>query len=196
MQNRTGDPGSSAATPVAARRFCRFRTGAPPNDPGLQSLPNDGMCLSAFLLVRRHPGDPKVLMGRAGAGADWGRIGAIDAARMQRVKDAWMLPSSHLLMFESPEGAARRIASEQLDLPTMPLDGPHVVSEAYDRGAGLDPHWDLHFLFEGAWPSGRSLVATAWDRLEFLDLEDDPRPPIARGHEDIVRFTARPGRTA
>jgi hypothetical protein len=117
-------------------------------------------------------------------------LGALDPARLEKIRGRWMLPSSHLILFESPMDAARRIAREQLEMESIPMKGPAVFSEAYAREAEgpLDPHWDLHFVFEAEWPRGRPLRAAAWSELAFLDTGSTNPKQIARGHGDIVRL--------
>lgn len=176
-----------------ARRFCRFRNDGDPAR-GTIPLPNDGFCLSAFVLL--HPdGDPdRVLAGRVRATGDWERVGGIDASRLRRIGADWMLPASHLLLFESPSEAARRISVEQLGGELRGLTGPLVVSDAYSRedGSSLDPHWDFHFIFEGSVRSVPSPPDGLWDRLEFVEAGSPPASGFARGHADIVEFARRP----
>ncbi len=103
-----------------------------------------------------------------------------------------MLPSSHLALFEGPGEAARRLLAEQLSVEGLPLEGPRVVSETYRRERpARDPHWDLHFLFEGTWPAGRPLAHPHWLELAFVDSVKTPPERFARGHGDVLALGAR-----
>jgi ADP-ribose pyrophosphatase YjhB (NUDIX family) len=101
-----------------------------------------------------------------------------------------MLPSSHLLLGESPEDASKRILREQLGLDQQPLEGPMVFSEVYgvDR-TGENAHWDIEFIYLGE----RAEVPKCgvWKELTFLDLATAKRDVIARGHEDILSHAGR-----
>jgi hypothetical protein len=99
-----------------------------------------------------------------------------------------MLPSSHLLEYEDPAGAARRIATEQLERADLAISEPHVVSDAYGRPDAEGRHWDLDFLFRARWPEGVPLAARPWKRLELVDPRTVVADGFARSHDDILRF--------
>src|SRR3989475_13307659 len=91
-----------------------------------------------------------------------------------------MLPSSHLMIGESPQAAAERILKEQLGLPALPLKGPFVFSEVY----GPQNHWDLGFIFVGERDQvGQHPVLR---EVSFVDGNATPREEMARYHEDIL----------
>ncbi len=169
------------------RRFCRFnKLGDVPF--GMPEVPEGGLCLSAFLLIA-EPGHPdRVLMGHLNPAAPWDHIGALDESRTAVHSRGWMLPSSHLILHESPDAAARRIAWEQLERDDLTFSGPQVVSEVYTprRFPNLVKHWDLEFLFRGEWPGGAAPKAAAWTDLRFVDLPSTAKTAIARSHEDIL----------
>jgi len=172
---------------MAERRFARLRRGAGPDHPGTVDLPDDGLCLSAFLVVRPEGRGGEVLMGRLNPAADWATIGGLDPGRISRIARRWMLPSSHLLFFESPNEAADRIAREQLGVQLPGLTGPRTFSETEDRpGPDRDPHWDLHFVFEARWPSARFPPSPTFAELAFVDVGRTPRAEIARGQADVL----------
>jgi ADP-ribose pyrophosphatase YjhB (NUDIX family) len=167
------------------RRFSRFAT----SDRPLQTreIPEGGICLSAFLVIgeTRHP--ERVLMGHLNPSAMWDHIGALDSERAEMNSRGWMLPSSHLMLGESPQAAADRILREQLGLPAQVLAGPEVFSEVY----GAKNHWDLEFVFVGE----RDQIARhpAWLDLAFVDVNETPPDQIARYHEDILAHVGRWG---
>jgi hypothetical protein len=171
----------------AERRFARWRREPDPG-PGYTQIPADGACLSAFLIVREASNSPRVLLGTPHPSADWNRIGALEPARLSRLSGHLMLPSSHLIEYESPQEAAARIAGEQLGLVDLPLAGPEVVSDAYGRPDAPDRHWDLDFLFRANWPAARTPSSPNWSHLEFADPTKLRRERFARAHDDILRF--------
>jgi len=67
-------------------------------------IPSGGVCLSAFLVVQDETG--KVLMGKIDPEAPWDHIGALDQKRVEIHSRGLMLPSSHLLIHESPQAAS------------------------------------------------------------------------------------------
>lgn len=169
------------------RRFCRLnKLGDVPF--GMPEVPEGGLCLSAFLLITEPGHSERVLMGHLNPAAPWDHIGALDASRTAVHSRGWMLPSSHLLLHESPDEAARRIATEQLERPDVRLGEARVVSEVYTprRFPELVKHWDLEFLFRGEWPGGAAPRAAAWTDLQFVDTTTTPKSAIARSHEDVL----------
>jgi ADP-ribose pyrophosphatase YjhB (NUDIX family) len=161
----------------------------PEGSTAYTEIPTDGLCLSTFVLLS-EPGRPgSIVMGRLDPGAPWAHIGALDRARAEQHQNGWMLPSSHLLHYEPPLEAARRILREQLDLTeAVEFPDPAIFSDAYGRagGAGDGLHWDLGFLYRGTWPRGRPLRARAWKELAFVDVAKTPRIAIARSHADVL----------
>ncbi len=169
------------------RRFCRFnKLGDVPF--GMPEVPEGGLCLSAFLVLSERGRPDHVLLGHLDPAAPWDHIGALDASRTKAHSQGWMLPSSHLIVHESPDEAARRIAAEQLERRDLTFAEPRVVSEVYTprRFPGLARHWDLEFIFRGEWPGGTAPRAAAWTDLRFVDLATTPKSAIARSHEDVL----------
>ncbi len=170
------------------RRFCRFSKSPETASFSVTEIPDDGLCLSAFLIVTesRHP--RFVLMGHMNPQAAWDHIGALDPGRVEAHRRGWMLPSSHLIFKEAPDEAARRIAREQLDLPSLDLAAAGVFSEAYAprRFPGHSQHWDLEFLFRAVLAERRVPEPKAWSELRFVDTEQVSKDDIARSHEDIL----------
>jgi len=168
---------------VTERKFTRFNPADRPMTT--REIPEGGICLSAFLVISEIGHPERVLMGHLDPSAPWDHLGALDPERAEANRHGWMLPSSHLLLSESPKAAAERILKEQLGLPMSELDGPYVYSEVY----GAKNHWDLHFVFIGE----REQVAQhpAWSELAFVDVNETPRDQIARYHEDILALVGR-----
>ncbi len=172
------------------RRFARLRQGVATDVPLTSVVPENGMCLSAFLVLRPQGEDHKVLMGRIDPKAPWSWIGALGPEGVTRIGEGWMLPSSHLLLFESPEEAARRIAREQLESDLPPLEGTAFFSEAYPSRAHPtgDPHWDFQFVLRARWPSKTPPRAFPWKELAFRDLGQLHPEEIARGQGDVLEL--------
>ncbi len=169
------------------RRFCRFNK-LGDVDFGMPEVPEGGLCLSAFLVLAENGQPQRVLMGHLNPAAPWDHIGALDASRTAVHSKGWMLPSSHLLVNESPDDAAHRIAAEQLGRRDLSFADPRVVSEVYTpkRFPDIVRHWDLEFIFRGTWPAGAPPQAAAWTELRFVDLATTPKSAIARSHEDVL----------
>ena len=171
------------------RRFARLSRGVPTPD-GTAAVPDDGMCLSVFLVLRSPEDSGRVMLGRVDPSAPWGEVGGLDPARLARVGRGWMLPSRQLLLFEGPREAARAIANEQLDSELPPVSGPAIFSETYRRpgSASADPHWDLHFVFDGSWPRSTPPTSRMWEQLAFVDVAATARSEIARGQGDVLEL--------
>ena len=181
------------------RRFCRFNRGestslgrVDTSQVVTREVPEGGLCLSSFLVITDEARNPKrVLMGHLNPEAPWDHIGALDEDRVRAHSRGWMLPSSHLMIKESPHEAARRIQREQLGLEEgIPLSEPRVVSEVYTpkRFPHLASHWDLEFIFRGILNPDNlpQEHPEAWTELAFVDLSKTPKSEIARSHEDII----------
>jgi len=171
------------------RRFCRFAPPAPGyarNAVYTTEIPEGGLCLSSFLLLVDNRG--RVLMGHLNPKAPWDHIGALDAERARVHSKGWMLPSSHLMLFESPQEAARRILHEQLGMERVELSNPTVVAEVGTprRFPSLSKHWDFEFIFRTKAPSRTLPRNEAWRELRYIDTLQTPRQEIARSHDEVL----------
>lgn len=185
-------------SPAPSFKVCRFRRGAAPDDPDYTDLPEDGLCLNVFLLLRERDASRSVLMGRVDPGAPWDRLGGISAERVRALGARWMLPSRQLRLYEAPAEAARTVAAEQLDLPAATFERPSILSDAWERpqGGSAGLHWDLSFLYPGRWPEGRPPAARPWRELRFLDPSTLDPSEVGRHHLDVLEgagYTVRPG---
>ncbi|HXW66599.1 MAG TPA: hypothetical protein VEL82_01775 [Thermoplasmata archaeon] len=174
------------------RRFARLRPGTVSESDEFSVVPSDGMCLSSFLVISPAERASEVLLGRVHPDPGWAERGALGPARAARVAERWMLPSSQLLLFESPSEAARRIGREMLGVELEP-GAPAVFSEAYQRPEpeGPDPHWDLEFIFRPAWTGPERVAHPAWSEIGFRDPRRIPAREFARGHEDILALVGK-----
>src|SRR2546427_2127991 len=168
------------------RRFARFSKSPTTAAFSVTEIPDDGVCLSAFLIVTEARDARKVLMGHMNPKAPWDHIGALDPSRVEAHSHGWMLPSSHLIFRESPDDAARRVAREQLELPDLVLSGPKVISEVYTprRFPGTALRSGLGFLFRGPLAARDVPHPAAWKELGFVDPRRTSKSDSARPHED------------
>ena len=146
------------------------------------------MCLSSFLVLRKDGDRKSVLMGHLNPNAPWEHIGALDPSRVEAHSKGWMLPSSHLIIHESPKEAACRIAREQLGIPDLELSETKIFSEVYTprRFPNLQSHWDLEFIFMGFIHENQLHRQAAWNDLKFVFPELTPRSDFARSHDEIL----------
>jgi ADP-ribose pyrophosphatase YjhB (NUDIX family) len=142
-----------------------------------------GICISSFLIITpKKGGRDSVLVGRINKTAAWDHLAGMNDERREKNSRGWMLPSSHLLLFETAEEAADRVAREQLGVQGLELDGPFVFSEAY---GSPDKHWDFEFLFLGSLEDVMK-PNDAWSELKFAKVRDMKREEFVRLHEDII----------
>ena len=164
------------------RKFAAFSKEAVP--PRMRKMPEGGMCVSAFVIVSKKADSGKVLMGRINPNANWDHLGALDAKRAVRVSAGWMLPSSHLILYETPEGAARRIFREQLNIKNMKLDGPLPFVDT----SGLENHWDIGFIFLGELESAPK--SASWLELAFVD-PGEVQGEVVRSQLDVLAYAGK-----
>ena len=161
--------------------------------PRMNEIPEAGICLSAFVILCKQGSPNEVVMGHLNPEADWQHIGALDRERAERNSKGWMLPSSHLLLEESPEEAARRILKEQVGVENQEVTKPEVFSEAYSSGKVWDrtplKHWDLEFIFQCEIANIKP--HPAWRDLAFVDLRKIKKEEMARFHEDILAHAGK-----
>jgi len=173
---------------VTNRQFTDFND----NDRGglgMSRVPKDGFCIAAFVVITDEQDSKKVLMGKLNPEANWDHIGALDSERVQRHKDGWTLPSSHLMLFESPQDASRRILREQLEMDDLELTGPILFSDVRALKRAPDAkHWDLDFIFLGKTSQDRiPRGPKAWKEIAFVDFDRAPKGQITQLHLDVIR---------
>ena len=151
----------------------------------MNTVPQGGMCISAFLVISKKGEPGNVLMGRLNKNADWDHIGALDKKRVERFAAGWMLPSSHLILFETPEGAVRRILREQLGVRNQSLEGPLAFADT----SGTSNHWDIGFIFNGEREAAPS--SAAWDEIRFVDVAKLKRDEMVRSQLDVLAYAGK-----
>jgi len=155
-----------------------------PNTPSwLIHTPKSGLCLSAFVIARKGG---SILVARPRAHDAWPRKGGYPkrhAAEIEK-EGAWLLPATHLLMEESPDHAASRIAHEWAGLRGR----PHfrmVQSHLRPHPPVSQKHWDICFIYElAADESPRS--RPWWSEMRFVSKTKIRKMKLARGHRDIL----------
>ena len=165
------------------RRFAAFSRTA--SAPRMRKMPEGGMCISAFVIVSKKGEPGSILLGKINKDANWDHIGALDKKRVERNSIGWMLPSSHLMLYETPEGAARRILREQLHVRDMKVSGPLTFVDT----SGNENHWDIGFIFLGERESvPRSDV---WRELRFVDSGSLRSEDVVRSQVDVLAYAGR-----
>jgi hypothetical protein len=177
-------------------KVSRFRPDAAPDDPVYTAVPADGLCLNVFVLLSDRANSHRVLLGRIDPEQPWTEIGGMHRQRIQDLGDRWMLPSRQLYLFEAPDEAARSILHAQLGIESLRLEGPQVVSEAWQRPkpAGEGRHWDISFLYRGTWPAGRPLAARPWRELAVHESDQLRPEDVGRSHLDVLDLAGLPTR--
>src|SRR5438094_506959 len=174
------------------RKFTRF---APVDRPmTTREIPEGGFCLSAFLVIGRTGRPSQVLMGHLNPSGPWDHVGALDQERAEVNSKGWMLPSSHLMVGESPVAAAERILKEQLGLP-IPLPIRPLLEQvrwALKRYPERNPE---------SWVLQPTLRGPVWRYERWADRHKDiyavavlgsPSRPGDRGRKAVPKLHAPP----
>jgi ADP-ribose pyrophosphatase YjhB (NUDIX family) len=175
------------------RKFARFRVHAEP-DRMVFTVPEDGLCISTFLVFKPRGRPDQALLGRINADGPWAHIGGLDASRAKDWSIGWMLPSSQLLYYESPEESARRIAREQLGIELGKVPVPLLMSDSDQRprAAPGDLHWDMGFVYVIDDHSGPPPRHPAWTDLRFIEVAKTRRQDYVRSHQDVLALAGMP----
>ena len=163
--------------------FLFLRDGASPH--GFWHLPEGGMCLSAFLFVRRGR---RILLGRYRDHPAWAELAGLEPERVRRGAAGWTIPASQLKFGEDPRRAARRIGERILRIRGLAYSEPRVVSELYEP-AWLPGrlHYDVSFLFDATPRKGFEIRLPLWyAALEWHDPFRLAASAYARSHRDVV----------
>lgn len=163
-----------------------------PRDPSwLMHVPKAGLCLSTFVIIRKGKA---ILVGRPHANASWPEKGGYPlrpAAELEK-RGSWLLPATHLLMEETPDHAARRIANQWAGVrgrPKFVTLQSHIrpSRERKNRSKGdiLRNHWDICFVYElktRTNPKPRPW----WAEIRFVPRSGMRRIAFGRGHKDVL----------
>lgn len=168
----------------ATERWARL---GPNNPRRLMHALETSLCLSAFVVARR--GD-SILLGRPCEHDAWPEKGGYpkwQALELEK-EGVWLLPATHLIMEESPDQAAKRIAHEWAGLGGIPR---FVMVQSHLRPLRLwNPklkwnHWDICFVYE-LHPKGSVRPKPWWSELQFIPLSKIRAIKFGRGHRDVL----------
>jgi 8-oxo-dGTP pyrophosphatase MutT (NUDIX family) len=173
-----------------AERYARF---GPPYRRMYVHVPRGGVCLSAFVVVRGRQGG--ILFGRPRPSAIWPERGCLPLWRVHEIRKngEWILPASHLLMGESPEAAAKRVARIWLGWPRAQPQLTAIDSGSFPTGewAGSGKsrrkvyHWTLCFLYQIR--SDRlPRPSPVWEELQFFSKTEARKLHIGRLHRGLL----------
>lgn len=171
-------------TPPVTKRWARL---GPDNPRRLMHTPEAGVCLSAFIVA--HQGN-SILIGRPRGHDAWPEKGGYpkwQALELEK-QGVWLLPATHLLMEESPDQAAERIAHEWAGLKGPPR---FLMAQSHLRPVGLwNPklkgnHWDICFVYELR-PRGSFSLKPWWSEMRFAPFSEIRGIKFGRGHRDIL----------
>ena len=152
---------------------------------GFRRVPPGGMCLSAFLFVRRGP---EVLLGKYANDPRLEELTGLDESRRLAHGKGWTIPASQLKYGEDPRDAARRVGEEVLQIRGMAYSEPRVEVDLYEpkRFPGA-LHYDVWFLVDAVPADDSTLGIPPWyAELAWHDPRALPSSGYARGHEDVV----------
>jgi ADP-ribose pyrophosphatase YjhB (NUDIX family) len=156
---------------------------------GMAQVPKDGLCISSFLAITERNQPRRILVGRINPEASWDHIGAINRGRMEIASKGWMLPSTHLMMLESPMDSAKRVLREQLEVDENKArlnSQPIVFSDVRE---GEHQHWDIGFVFKGTLSSADlPKHPKAWVELKFVDYDDASKSQMVRSQSDVIDY--------
>lgn len=171
------------------RKFARFRRTAEADRMVFQ-VPEDGLCLSTFLVLRPKGHREQVLLGHLDPAANWGSIGAVDAHRAELWAKGWMLPSSQLAYYESPDESARRIAREQLGIELAKLPAPILMSDSEQRPNSPvgNFHWDMGFVYLLDGRPASPPRHPAWTELRYMEVSQVRHRELVRSQGDVLQL--------
>ncbi len=160
---------------------------------GFWHPPAGGLCINAFLFVRRGDG---ILLGKYADHPKWDELAGLDQGRRQRFGTGWTVPGTHLKFGEEPRAAARRIGEEILQAHGLHYSEPRVESDFYPAAfAGGNLHYDLWLFYDAEAPTGWEAKAPPWyAELAWQNPRTLPASAFARSHEDVVTRWLEPRR--
>ena len=161
------------------KRWARF---GPDNPSKLTHIPKGGVCISAFVVVKRGN---LILLGLPRVHDAWPRKGGYAKWRLvePEMRSAWLLPATHLQIGEHPDHAARRISHEWAGLKGKPR---FMMIQSHLRRRGRRNHWDLCIVYE---LRVRRLPKCKpwWSKMQFADSAQIRRMKLGRGHKDVLK---------
>ena len=84
-----------------------------------------------------------------------------------------------------PEGAARRILREQLNIRDMKLDGPLTFVDT----SGTENHWDIGFIYTGT--HDLPPRSPAWTSSRFVQPGELKGEEVVRSQIDVLAYAGK-----
>ena len=150
------------------------------------NVPKGGACLSSFLVMRRKGG---ILVGKMAKPELWVEKFLVGESYAPKYvsSDKWVLPASHLQFGESPQDAATRILTEEVQAKKTKLRLLQVQSHlSQDPNDPEAAHWDICFVHGGTLK--RHLERPEWfSELKFINTRSLTTDDFTRGHGDVLK---------
>lgn len=155
-------------------------------------VPKARLCLSAFVAIRRGS---SILLGRPHAHSAWPEIGGFPIRHAAAIeKDgSWLLPATHLVMEESPDHAAKRIANQWAGVrgtPRFVMVQSHLRPlerwKSELKWARKLNHWDICFVYELRTRTNPKHNPW-WSEIRFFPAAEIARMRLSRGHKDVLK---------
>ncbi len=171
--------------------FLFLRDQGPP--AGFWHTPPGGMCVSAFLFVRRGK---KLLLGKYRDDPRWEQLAGLDRDRRRNYGHGWTIPARQLKFGEDPRHTARAVGEDILRIRGLRFSEPRVEVDLYEpRWLPGKQHYDMWFLVDAVAPKGWTLQVPPWyAELVWLDPAQLRDEDYARGHQDVVARWREPFR--
>ncbi len=157
-------------------------------------VPKAGLCLSAFVVIREGN---SILLGRPHAHNAWPEKGGFPkrhAAEIER-EGSWLLPATHLLMEETPDRAAKRVANQWAGVAGVPRFvmvqshlRPSTNRKSELKSRSRLNHWDICFVYELK-AKVKPKLHPWWAEVRFFTPSEIHRIILSRGHKDILKST-------
>ena len=175
--------------PPVNKRWARI---GPRDTSWLRHVPTEGLCLSTFVIIRKGE---SILLGRPRANSYWPEKGGYPlrpAAELEKSR-SWLVPATHLLMEETPDHAARRIANQWAGVKGTPKFVTLQSHLRASKGRRTQPkwrtgsnHWDICFIYE---LKTRTLPKPKpwWAESRFFSRSEIRGTRFGRGHKDVLK---------
>jgi hypothetical protein len=160
----------------------------------LTHIPKAGLCLSAFVIITNR--ENEILVGLPRDHKAWPEAGGFPRrhARNLEKRGELLLPATHLLMEESPERAAVRIAQRWTGYPnakpSFVMAQSHLrPSKLWNKGKKNTRlnHWDICFVYSMRVDQLPRKIRPWWTEMRFENPKKIQRTNLGRGHKDVLR---------
>ncbi|MDG6934180.1 MAG: hypothetical protein JRN68_05740 [Nitrososphaerota archaeon] len=106
----------------------------------------------------------------------------------------YLLPATHLMMEESPDAAALRIARRWVGYPeakpSFVMVQSHLRPSSLWKGQTIyrqgSNHWDICFVYTMCEERLPSEIKPWWKEMKFVSPSEFTRLALGRGHRDIL----------